>query len=129
MLRGVLSALPLLGGTIKDCSAPNSVAIVESMGINPASPKAGDNSTVWVSYELLKEVTGGSVTYSYWVNYIAFTPTTVDLCSQEACPLELAVYSSGSSIFPDVKGRIEGKIEWFDQDNQPIWCVDTVYLV
>ena len=123
-------ALTILRGTIRDCTRSGSVASVQSMGIDPVSPKAGDNSTVWVAYDLSKDVTSGTVTYSDWVKYGPFTPTTVDLCSQEACPIQAGCYnSSGSSTFPDVKGRIEGKIEWFDQDNQPIWCVDTIYNI
>lgn len=130
MLRGFLLSLPLLGGTIKDCSPSGSIARIDSMGINPVSPKAGDNSTVWVAYTLPTEVTSGTIKYSYWLNYIPFTPTTIDLCSQEVCPFEPATYnSSGSSTFPDVSGRIEGRIEWFNQEGTTIWCVDTVYLV
>ena len=130
MLRGFLMALTLLKGTIKDCSPAGSIAKVESMGISPVNPQPGDNSTIWVSYDLSKEVMGGTVKYSYWVNFIPFQPTTIDICSQEACPIEPGTYnSSGSSEFPDVSGRIEGKIEWFDQDGTPIWCVDTIYSV
>lgn len=130
MLRGFLMALIALRGTIKDCSQSGSIAKIDSMGIDPISPKPNDNSTIWVAYDLSKEVTGGSVKYSYWLNYIPFAPTTVDLCSQEACPLQPGFYnSSGSSLFPDVSGRIEGKIEWTDQDDNPIWCVDTIYNV
>lgn len=130
MLRGFLMALALYQGTIHDCSTSGSVAKITSMGIDPISPVAGDNSTIWVAYDLSKQVTGGSVKYSYWVNFIPFAPTVIDLCSQEACPLEPAFYnSSGSSIFPDVSGRVEIKIEWTDQDNQQIWCVDTIYSV
>lgn len=130
MLRGFLMALAILKGTIKDCSQSGSIAKIDSMGINPVTPQPGDNSTIWVSYDLSKEVTGGSVKYSYWLNYIPFAPTTIHLCSQEACPLQPGCYnSSGSSTFPDVSGRIEGRIEWTDQDGNPIWCVDTIYSV
>jgi len=130
MLRGFITALALFKGTITDCSKLGSVATISSMGIDPISPKAGDNSTIWVAYDLSKQVTGGTVKYSYWVNFIPFSPTVIDLCSQEACPLVPAYYnSSGSSIFPDVSGRVEIKIEWADQDNTPIWCVDTIYSI
>lgn len=125
-----MMALSLLSGSIKDCSAPDSVAKVLSMGINPVNPKPGDNSTVWINYDLSKQVTGGSIKYSYWVNFIPFTPETVDLCQQESCPLEPGVYNvSGSFIFPDVSGRVEDKIEWFDENDTPIWCVNTIYNV
>jgi hypothetical protein len=123
-------ALAIFKGTITDCSQPNSIGKITSMGIDPIFPMAGDNSTIWVAYDLSKQVSGGSVKYSYWVNFIPFAPTVIDLCSQEACPLEPAFYnSSGSSIFPDVSGRVEIKIEWTDQDNQQIWCTDTIYSI
>ncbi len=123
-------ALTLLKGSIKDCSPTGSIATIDSMGIDPISPQPGDNSTVWVAYDLSKDVTGGTVKYSYWLNFIPFPPEEIDLCSQEVCPIEAGFYnSSGISEFPDVHGRIEGKIEWFDQDGSPIWCVDTIYSV
>jgi hypothetical protein len=130
MLRGFLTALAILRGTIRDCSPDGSLATIQSMGIDPVTPKAGDNSTIWVAYDLPTEVTGGTVTYTYSLNYIPFQPTTVDLCVQEACPLAAGSHNaSGSSSFPDVSGRLEGKIEWHDQSGTPIWCVDTVYSV
>lgn len=131
MLRGFLMmTLSLLDGSIKDCSAPDSIAKILSMGINPVNPKPGDNSTIWINYDLSKEVTSGTIKYSYWVNFIPFAPETVNLCEQENCPLEAGEYNvSGSSIFPDLSGRIEGKIEWFDENETPIWCVNTIYNV
>lgn len=130
MLRGFLMALALLKGTIKDCTPVGSIAKVDSMGINPVYPRPGDNSTVWVAYDLSKEVVGGTVKYSYWLNFIPFQPTTIDICSQESCPIEPGCYnSSGSSDFPELSGRVEAKVEWFDQYRTPIWCVDTIYSV
>lgn len=129
MLRGFLMALALLKGSIQDCSSSNSIATITSMGINPESPKPGDNSTIWVAYDLSKDVTGGTVQYSYKLNYIPITPTVVNLCDQEECPIPAGCYNaSGSSTFPDVSGRIEGKIEWFNENDEPIWCVNTIYM-
>ena len=130
MLRGFLMALAIYKGTVYDCSPENSIAKIESMELDPISPIPGQNSTLWVAYDLSKEVTGGFVNYTYSWNFIPFEPTTVDLCSQEECPLKPACYnSSGTSVFPDVTGYIEAKIEWFDQNVDPIWCVNVIYNV
>lgn len=130
MLRGFLMALALYSGTIKDCSPDGSLATIEAMGLNPVSPQPGDNTTTWVMYDLPTTVTGGTVKYSYWLNFIPFTPDVIDLCSQEICPLESGVYNvSGSVSFPDVSGRLETRIEWFDQDETPMWCVDTIFSI
>lgn len=130
MLRGFLMAVAMMQGTIDDCSPSGSIADITSMGLNPVSPLPGDNSTVWVAYDLSQDVTGGKVVYSTWVNNLPFPVSTVNLCDQEACPLTPGCYnSSGSSIFPDITGKIEARIEWFDQNDQPIWCVDTIYRI
>jgi len=126
-----MAVVSLLNGSIKDCSAPDSVAKIISMGINPVNPIPGENSTIWVNYDLSKDVTVGSIKYSFWMNFIPFEPTITELCEQESCPLEAGVYNvTGTTVFPtSLSGRLESKIEWFDENESPIWCVDTIYNV
>lgn len=130
MLRGFLMAVSFFNANLRDCSYENSIAKIESMEIDPIKSKPGDISTTWVAYDLSKEVTGGYVNYSYWWNFRKFEPVTVDICSIQECPIEPACYNvSTTSIFPGIPDHIEYRIEWFNQDNQPIWCVDVIYDV
>lgn len=130
MLRGFLLAISMLSGTIENCSPSNSLAKIEKMGISPVNPQPGDLSTIWIEYTLPKDVTGGTATYAYTLNYIPFKPYSVDLCSENECPLVAGYHnSSGTSTFPDVSGRIDGKITWATTDGTPVWCVRTIYNV
>ncbi len=130
MLRGFLLAIGILNGTIKDCSSPESIGTILDMGIDPVNPKPGDHSLLWVEFDLAHEVTGGTATYSYTLNYIPFPGDVIPLCDQTNCPLPAGVNNvSGETVFPDVSGRIEVQIDWVTEDATPIWCVKTTYSV
>jgi hypothetical protein len=69
-------------------------------------------------------ITGGTATYSSTLNFIPFSPSVEDLCSQVTCPIVAGTYNqSSSSTFPEVSGKIVLKIEWKDQTNNQLLCV------
>jgi hypothetical protein len=130
MLRGFLIGLSVLSGSIQDCSRPNSIGEIVDMGISPLNPVAGDNSTLWVTFDSSQAITGGTATYSYTLNYIPFPKDIIPLCDQTDCPVPIGISNAtGYTIFPDVSGRIEIRIEWETEVGTPIWCVKTTYSV
>jgi hypothetical protein len=47
-----------------------------------------------------------------------------DLCTQTSCPITPGVHNETSrSVFPDVKGLVNSKIQWEDLNGDVIWCV------
>lgn len=122
----------LLGlSSVRDCGNGLGRAALLSIDSTPAQPKAGQNVTLSVVYDLpAPAVTSGTATYSYAINNIPFSPTTVDLCTQTACPIEPGVHNETSvSEFPSISGKIVTQIAWHDQDGELVWCVETTWKV
>jgi hypothetical protein len=131
LLRG---ALVLLTATVslKDCGNPTTdQAKIVGYGFSPSNPVAGDPTQLWVAYDLKSNITGGTATYSVNLNGLPFTPTVDDLCTQTFCPKEIASYNETSdSTFPSgLTGKVVTKIQWKNQDDQPIWCLETTFKI
>lgn len=131
LLRGTLL---LLGATVtlKDCGNPaTDQAVITSMGFTPSNPLPGDNTTLWVAYDLKTPITGGTATYSVLLNGIPFTPTVDDLCTQTSCPKDIGSYNETSnSDFPSgISGKIVSKIQWKNQNDQPVWCLESTFKI
>lgn len=107
-------------------------AALLSFDSQPVSPKAGDNVTLWVAYDLpAPAVTNGTAIYSFSLNGIPFAPTVDPLCTQTECPIDVGVHNeTSSSIFPSgITGKIVSQIAWRDQDDALLWCVETTWRV
>lgn len=131
-LRGALVLLLGASVSLKDCGNPSTdQAQITSMGFSPSSPVAGDETTLWVAYDLKSNLTGGNATYSVSLNGIPFTPTVDLLCTQTACPKGISFYNeTSSSPFPSgISGKVVSKIQWTNQDNLPVWCVETTFRI
>jgi hypothetical protein len=118
--------------SMRDCG--NGLGRAPLLGFDsvPAAPKAGDNVSLWIAYDLpTPAITGGTATYSFSLSGIPFAPTVEDLCTQTACPKEPGVYNeTSSSIFPSgVSGKIVSQIAWRDPDDTLIWCVENTWRV
>ena len=79
--------------------------------------------------DLDEVVTGGTATYSVKYNFLPLKPTVDDLCADQKddpCPLAAAHHNSKSiSTFPSgLSGTLVSKIEWKDQNAQPILCME-----
>jgi hypothetical protein len=93
---------------------------------------AGDNVTLWIAYDLpYPPITGGTATYKFTLNGIPFTPTIADLCAQTTCPKPLGFNNETSwDIFPSgISGKIVSAIQWYDQNDDLVWCVETTWRV
>jgi hypothetical protein len=131
MITQFLAYVALLS-TIRDCGNGQGRAALLGFDSQPANPKAGDNVSLWVAYDLpAPAITGGTATYSFSLNGIPFTPTVDDLCTQTACPKDTGFNNESSwSIFPSgVSGKIVSTIRWHDQNDELVWCVETSWRV
>lgn len=118
--------------TMKDCGNFLGRATNLTFDSYPLTPKAGDNVSMWIGYTLEEPpITGGIATYSYSLNGIPFSPTKEDLCTQTSCPKELGFHNETSySIFPSgISGKIISTIQWHDQNDELVWCVETTWRV
>ena len=112
--------------TLRNCG--DGTGTITGMGFSPESPKAGDQTELWVAYALHSPITGGTATYSYTFNGIPFSPTVEDLCTQTVCPKAVGDYNETSqSEFPAVSGKVVTKIQWADQDKAPVWCAELTF--
>lgn len=127
--------LALLGAslsTIRDCGNGQGRAALLAFDSQPASPKAGDNVSLWVAYDLpAPEITSGTATYSVTYNGIPFPPTVNPLCDETSCPKDTGFNNETSwSLFPSgVSGKITSSVKWNDQNDDLVWCVETTWKV
>jgi hypothetical protein len=117
--------------TIQSCGTGRATLL--GFDSQPTNPVAGDNVTLWVAYRLAAPaVTNGTATYTVTLNGIPLPKTVNPLCTQTTCPKEADVdYNETSwSIFPSgVSGKITSRIQWADQDANPLWCIETTWRV
>jgi hypothetical protein len=129
LIKSVGLALLLLAGAnadVVDCGAGKSVLVPTKLGLEPANPKAGDETYMTVVFDNPgPEITDGTVTTSVTYNFIPFAPSTEALCSNTQCPLVTGSNDrSTSSVWPDVSGRVNTHIEWTATDGTLLLCLD-----
>ena len=111
--------------SIRDCSNGLGRSALLGFESEPAIPKAGDNVTLWVAYDLPPPaITSGTATYSFSLNGIPFPPTVDDLCTQTSCPKTSGFYNESSTdTWPSgISGKIVTKLEWFDANSNLLLC-------
>lgn len=131
LLRGLLGMLAATV-TLKDCGNPSTdQAVITGMGFTPSNPVGGDATELWVAYDLKSELTGGTATYSVTLNGIPFAPTVDDLCTQTSCPKIVGSYNETSnSTFPsNINGKIVSRIQWINQNSEPVWCLESTFRI
>jgi hypothetical protein len=131
LLRGLIM---LVGAVVslRDCGNPETdQAKITGYGFSPENPVGGDPTELWVAYDLKSQLTGGTATYSFTLNSIPFSPTVDDLCTQTTCPKEIGTYNETSkSTFPTgISGKVVTKIQWKNQNNDPVWCMETTFKI
>ena len=130
-LRG-FAFLSALAGTVlvNDCGGPYDTATITSIDFSPTNVAPGVATELSVGYNLSVPITGGTATYTAVFNGIPLAPDVHDLCTQTECPkLEGPNIEKSKSTFPDVSGKIVSTIEWADQDDRPVWCVQLTFKV
>jgi hypothetical protein len=131
MLRTLLKIFGVLS-TIRDCSKGEGRATSVTFDTQPTSPVAGDNVTLWIAYDLpAPAITGGTAIYSLTLNGIPFSPTKSELCKQTTCPKLVGLNNETTwDTFPSgISGKIDSKIQWYDQNDDLVWCVETTWRV
>lgn len=130
-LRGLVTFIAA-SVTLRDCGNPlTDQAVITGYGFNPSDPSPGDPTELWVTYDLKSPITAGNATYSFSLNGIPFSHTVDNLCTQTECPKEIGSFNETShSTFPSgVSGKIVSKIQWTNQDDQPVWCLETTFRI
>lgn len=131
LLRG---SMIFLAATVslRDCGNPaTDQAVITGFGFSPSNPLPDDLTELWVVYDLKSPITSGSAKYSITLNGIPFPATIEDLCTQTSCPKDIGTYNETShSTFPSgLSGKIVSKIQWENQDKQPVWCLETTFRI
>lgn len=127
-----LLALLLGWSSVRNCGTATDRAVISEITSVPTSPVPGDNVTLTVKYAFAGDaITGGTAHYKATLNYFPVYDETFDLCTQTKCPKDAGSYAEVStSQFPTgVSGKLVTTIDWADQNNQPIWCVETTWKV
>jgi hypothetical protein len=125
--------LSMLFGLTSITSCGTGRATLLGFDSQPTNPVAGENVSLWVAYTIPgAPVTDGTATYKVTLNGIPLPETNDPLCTQTACPKESNVdyNETSSSIFPSgVTGKIVSRVQWTDQDDALLWCIETSWRV
>ena len=120
--------------TYSSCGSTSDLAQNVVMSIDPVLPQT--DYTLFLDYELSKDIGSGTSTYKGSLNGLPFSPSTEDLCKEIAnsnvtCPLKTGHISSQSkgTIPSGVTGKILLTNEWFDSDSQRILCMQFNILI
>jgi hypothetical protein len=126
-----LPALMVLS-SVKQCSGVSGRAKITSLTAVPDTPLPGDNYTLSVVYDLPSPaITGGTAAYSATLNYIPVYSQSYPLCEQTKCPKEVGsnTETSVTTVPTGVSGKLVTQVKWTDQDNNPVWCVETTFKI
>ncbi len=126
-----LPALMVLS-SVKQCSGVTGRATITSLTAVPDTPLPGDNYTLSVVYDLpTPAITGGTAAYSATLNYIPVYSQSYPLCEQTSCPKNVGTNTETSvtTVPSGVSGKLVTKVQWTDQDNNPVWCVETTFKI
>jgi len=128
LLKGIMGLLAATV-TLKNCGKSTDQATLTGFGFSPVSPAPGDLTELWVAYDLKTPITNGTATYSATLNFIPFPATVDPLCTQTECPKEIGSYNETSqSNFPSgISGKLVSKIQWTDQEERPVWCLESTF--
>ena len=111
--------------SIVDCSKGKGLFKADAFGFWPDPAERNMNSTLSYAYTVPgpDTITSGTAKYTYTMNFIPFSPTVEDLCTQTKCPILPGTYNqSSSSTFPDMSGSFDIKVEWFDGTGRLLLC-------
>ena len=125
MLRiALLALMPTVMGSIGSCGTATKFTL-NSAGFWPDPALRNENSTISIEFTVPEglTITSGTAKYSTTYNFIPFSPSVEDLCTQTTCPIVTGTYNqSSSSTFPDLSGSLTVKTEWADENGEPLLC-------
>ena len=124
MLYKILSLSVLVSASITDCSKGKSLFKVTGLGFWPDPAERNSNSTVSFAYTVPEPgFTGGTASYTATYNFIPLMPTVEDLCKSVRCPiLPGPTNMSTSSVFPNLNGNLDARIEWKSLSGEQLLC-------
>ncbi len=128
ILLGLLSLFAASSATISNCGINSAFTITELAQSPDTYMSPGTNVTLKLTYSVPKEVLGGTATTSASLNGLPLTPTTEDLCSKVACPIEAGEHNGDSWFtFPSgVSGKITSQVVWRDSAGTELLCLNSV---
>ena len=132
LLKYILSLSLVSSSTItqfnyKSCSIASDIAQNIKIDVLPKLPTK--DYVLYLDADLSKEIVKGTSKYSVTYNFIPFSPTVNDLCTEIAnsnisCPLINHISSESKGTVPDgLSGTTVIKNEWFNEDNARILCM------
>ena len=111
----------------KSCGDVNDIGQNIVMDVTPKLPQT--DYTLFLNADLSKEINKGTSKYSITYNFIPFTPSVEDLCteisnSNISCPLNGHISLESKGSIPVLSsGTVVIKNEWFNELNARILCM------
>lgn len=125
-LVSILSLLlTITNSYIMDCSYGNSLLKLTHISFLPDPLVAGENSSLFISMNVSKQINGGSATYGITYNFIPIPPVVENLCETVDCPVMPGRLSTKLiyPISPSLSGSVQIKVTWKDNSSNHLLCV------
>ena len=111
--------------TVRVCD-DSAVFKVESLTFSPTNPTPGTSGTFTNVFNVPYQINNGKSTYNCVLNGLPVWSETYDLCTQITCPITAGSHTTiGEAAIPDVSGKLDCKIRWFDGDIT-LMCVEFI---
>jgi len=113
--------------TYSSCGTVSDIAQNVVLDVSPILPQT--DYTLFLNADFSKEIIKGTSKYSITYNFIPFSPTINDLCTEVSnsnitCPLSGHVASESKGTVPTgLSGTTIITNEWFNEDSARILCM------
>jgi hypothetical protein len=129
MLRAlvlVASTLQAVVASIQDCGKDTSLFQITELSLTPDPPQRGKDVEMVVLFNNPGfSVVSGTCKTSVTLNFVPFPESSEPLCQSTTCPLDMGDNERRSkSVWPDnVSGLVKSKLEWLNEQNEQLLCI------
>lgn len=130
MLRAfflLISAFHATFATIQNCGKGSSLFQITELSLTPDPPQRGKEIEISVKFNNPEfSVVSGTSISSVILNYTPFPKNIESLCKSTTCPIDMGNNErKATSIWPEnVYGLVKSKLEWFNDNNQHLLCIE-----
>jgi hypothetical protein len=114
-------------GSIQNCGKDTSLFQITDLSLTPDPPVKGKEVELAVTFNNPGfSVVSGTCESTVTLNFVQFPESIKPLCESTLCPLDMGDNKRiAKSIWPDnVSGFIKSKLEWFNDKNEQLLCIE-----
>jgi hypothetical protein len=128
-LISLFLSLTSVSASIRNCGTEMTQFKITELSQTPSDTiRPGENLTLTLKYDVPSRVAMGTSVTSVSLNFIPVGTKTEELCSSMSCPIEPGSHDGSTwALFPSgVSGTLVSKINWYDDQQNHLLCIESV---